>query len=380
LRPSISAPRGAWPTLQRTNRHDGAVSAAQKRIVIAAGGTAGHVVPALAVADALRAEGAEVTFVGGKRAEAELVPAAGYPLHTISVEGLSRTNPGQAARALIRSARAVLRSRKLLGEIAPDAVMGGGGYVAGPVGVAALTRRIPLVLTEADSHLGLTNRVLAPLAQRVCLSFPIDGRAAPRYRVTGRPIPPLGADRQAARQRFGIAADEACVLVFGGSLGARTINQAALEAFSSGAFRVLHVCGRRDYPELSARSLPSGYDLREYLDTGEFADALAACDLAVARAGGSVFEIAAHGLPAILVPYPHASSDHQSANAHWMCQAGAAIVIGDAQLSAARLAREVARLLADPDQLAKMAGASRGLARPEAAGDIAREVLRAAER
>jgi UDP-N-acetylglucosamine--N-acetylmuramyl-(pentapeptide) pyrophosphoryl-undecaprenol N-acetylglucosamine transferase len=338
------------------------------------------VVPALAVADALRAEGAAVTFIGGERAEAELVPAAGYPLRTISVEGLSRTNPLRAARALARATRATVDARSLLAEIAPDAVMAGGGYVAGPVGMAALTRRIPLVLTEADSHLGLTNRVLAPLARRVCLSFPIEGRDGSRYRVTGRPIPGPGADRASARERFGIGSGELCVLVFGGSLGARTINQAALGAFTSSAFHVVHVCGRRDYPELFERPLPGGYDLREYLDIDEFTDALAACDLVVARAGGSVFEIAAHGLPAILVPYPHASADHQSANARWMSQAGAAIVIDDAQLTAARLAREVAQLLANPARLAAMASASRRLARPDAAREIAGELLRAAAR
>ncbi len=337
-------------------------------------------VPALAVADALRAEGAEVTFIGGERAEAELVPAAGYPLHTIAVEGLSRTSPLHAARALLRSAKAVLRSRKLLGELAPDAVMGGGGYVAGPVGVAAITRRIPLVLTEADSHLGLTNRLLAPLARRVCLSFALDGRNGSRYRVTGRPIPPFQVDRRRARERFGIAEQELCVLVFGGSLGARTINHAALGAFSSGAFHVLHVSGRRDYPELSEHALPAGYDLRAYLELEEFTEALAASDLVVARAGGSVFEIAAHGLPAILVPYPHASADHQSANARWMSQAGAAIVIEDGQLSDARLAREVAQLLANPTRLMAMAGASRSLARPDAARDVAVELLEAASR
>jgi UDP-N-acetylglucosamine--N-acetylmuramyl-(pentapeptide) pyrophosphoryl-undecaprenol N-acetylglucosamine transferase len=338
------------------------------------------VVPALAVADALRAEGAEVTFIGGERAEAELIPAAGYPLRAISVEGLSRTSPLQAARALARAARATVDARSLLAELAPDAVMGGGGYVAGPVGVAALARRAPLVLTEADSHLGLTNRLLAPFAKRVCLSFPIEGRDSPRYRVTGRPIPTSGIDRASARERLGIAPGELCVLVFGGSLGARTINRAALAAFSSGAFHVVHVCGRRDHPELSEHSLPAGYDLREYLEIGEFTDALAACDLVVARAGGSVFEIAAHGLPAILVPYPHASADHQRTNARWMSEAGAAIVIEDAQLTAARLAREVAQLLANRVRLAAMASASRRLARPDAAREIAGELLQAVAR
>jgi UDP-N-acetylglucosamine--N-acetylmuramyl-(pentapeptide) pyrophosphoryl-undecaprenol N-acetylglucosamine transferase len=140
------------------------------------------------------------------------------------------------------------------------------------------------------------------------------------------------------------------------------------------------VCGRRDYPRLSQQPLPDGYDLLEYLDIDAFTEALAASDLVVARAGGSVFEIAAHGLPAILIPYPHASADHQSTNARWMSKAGAAIVIEDARLSAAYLAREVGELLANPVRLAAMASASRRLARPEAAREIAGELLRAAVR
>jgi UDP-N-acetylglucosamine--N-acetylmuramyl-(pentapeptide) pyrophosphoryl-undecaprenol N-acetylglucosamine transferase len=354
------------------------VPAGTPKIAIAAGGTAGHVVPALAVADALRAEGAEVTFVGGERAEAELVPAAGYPFRAISVEGLSRTSMRRAARGVARAARAVARSRRLLAEIEPDAVMGGGGYVAGTVGLAAVSRRIPLVLTEADSHLGLANRALAPFARRVCLAFPLEGRTGERYRLTGRPVPYVQRERAAARERFGVAPDEHCVLVFGGSLGAASINKAAVEAFASASFRVLHVCGRRDYPELRGRALRKGYDLREYLDLEQFADALAAADLTVARAGGSVFEIAAHGVPAILVPYPYAAADHQSANARWMADAGAAVVIDDRDLTATRLAREVARLLSNGARLRAMADACRRLARPDAAQEIAFELLRAA--
>jgi len=354
------------------------VSTAPKRFVIAAGGTAGHVAPALAVADALRAEGAQVAFIGGWRAEVELVPAAGYPLRRISVEGLARRNPLRALRALVKAAGALRRSLALLGELRPDAVLGGGGYVAGPVGLAAVLRHVPLVLTEADSHLGITNRLLARFAQRVCLAFPIAGRESPRYRVTGRPIPVPDAERITARQRLGIGAEETCVLVFGGSLGARTINRAALAAFAEGDFHVLHVCGRRDWAECSAATLRHGYDLREYLDLASFAQALAASDLVVARAGGSVFEIAAYGLPAILVPYPHAASDHQAANARWMADAGAAVVIADEQLTDARLAREVAALLAVPARLAAMAAASRRLARPDAARDVAAELMRAA--
>ncbi|HST56747.1 MAG TPA: undecaprenyldiphospho-muramoylpentapeptide beta-N-acetylglucosaminyltransferase [Solirubrobacteraceae bacterium] len=359
------------------------MNGAPSKIVIAAGGTAGHVVPALAVAAALRAEHAEVTFIGGERAEAQLVPAAGFPLRQISVEGLSRTNPLRALRAVARAAAAFLRARALLGELAPDAVMGGGGYVAGPVGLAALSRRIPLVLTEADSHLGLTNRALAPFARRVCLAFALPGRTAPRYRVTGRPIPAPQEDRAAARARFGIAPEQTCVLVFGGSLGARSINHAAIDAFTGAAFdapgvRVLHVSGRRDYAELGERARPQWYDLREYLELEQFAAALAAADLVVARAGGSIFEVAAHGAPAILVPYPHAAADHQTSNARWMADAGAALVIDDGELTAPRLAQAVGALLADRARLAAMAAAARELARPHAARDVAGELLQAA--
>jgi UDP-N-acetylglucosamine--N-acetylmuramyl-(pentapeptide) pyrophosphoryl-undecaprenol N-acetylglucosamine transferase len=338
------------------------------------------VVPALAVADVLRAEGAIVEFIGGERAEAELVPAAGYPLHAISVRGLSRTSIRQASRALGQAAGATRRCHRLLGQIRPDAVMGGGGYVSGPVGLAAVARRIPLVLTEADSHLGISNRMLAPFARRVCLSFALLGRNGPRYRVTGRPIPYANRDRTTARERFGIEPDERCVLVFGGSLGARSINMAAIEALHPHGFHVLHICGSRDHPELLGRSRPDGYDLREYLDLEAFADALAASDLVVARSGGSVFEIAAAGLPAILVPYPHASADHQSANARWMQSAGAAVVIPDSELTGPRLAREVGELLASPARLAAMASASRRLARPDAAREVAAELLAAAGR
>lgn len=337
-------------------------------------------VPALAVADALRAEGAQVTFIGGERAESELVPAAGYPFRAISVEGLSRSSAVRAARGVGKAALAVRGSFALLRELAPDAVMGGGGYVSGPVGLAALLQRVPLVLTEADSHLGIANRALAPFARRVCLSFPIAGREGERYRVTGRPIPfaEREVDPARARTRFEIAPDEQCVLVFGGSLGARSINQAAVAALGSGAFHVLHVCGRRDYRELAEHRLPPSYDLREYLDLEDFADALACADLVVARSGGSVFEIAAHGLPAILVPYPHAAADHQSSNARWMAQAGAATVIPDGELTAERLGREVGELLSNRSRLAAMAGASRRLARPHAARDVASELLAAA--
>jgi UDP-N-acetylglucosamine--N-acetylmuramyl-(pentapeptide) pyrophosphoryl-undecaprenol N-acetylglucosamine transferase len=344
------------------------------RIVIAAGGTAGHVVPAIAVADALRAEGADVSFVGGQRAEAELVPAAGYPLDPIRVEGISRTNPLKAVRAAGKATLALREAGAILRRRQADAVLGGGGYVAGPVGLAAVVRRVPLVLSEADSHMGLSNRLLAPRARRVCLAFPIPGRDGERYLVTGRPVPPRHADRAAARAALGIGDDERCLLVFGGSLGARSVNEAAVAAFAGAPYRVLHFAGRRDFPDLRAPG--PHYDLRDYL--GEFGQALAAADLAVARAGGSIFELAQYGLPAVLVPYPHATADHQTANARWMEQGGAAVVIADDALTPERLRAAVDAILLHDERLRAMAAASAALARPDAARDVARAVLEAA--
>jgi UDP-N-acetylglucosamine--N-acetylmuramyl-(pentapeptide) pyrophosphoryl-undecaprenol N-acetylglucosamine transferase len=331
-------------------------------------------VPALAIADALRAEGARVVFAGGQRAEAQLVPAAGYELEPLRVEGISRSNPLKAARAVVRAAGALGAARKVLDRHDADAVLGGGGYVAGPVGLAALTKRIPVVLTEADSHLGLTNRLLAPRARRVCLAFPIAGRDGERYLITGRPVPPTIADRDGARAQFGIPPDATCVLIFGGSLGARSINLAAVEAFADAPYHVLHVPGARDFAALEAPN--PRYVLREYVDP--FGNALIAADLVVARAGGSVFELAQYGLPAVLVPYPHASADHQTANARWMAEAGAATIVRDDELTPQRLRAEVDALLADPARLSAMASASRALARPEAARAVAQEVLAAA--
>jgi UDP-N-acetylglucosamine--N-acetylmuramyl-(pentapeptide) pyrophosphoryl-undecaprenol N-acetylglucosamine transferase len=355
------------------------------RVVIAAGGTAGHVVPALAVADALRARDAEVSFLGAAgRAEAEAVPAAGYEIDLLNLRGLSRTNPVRAAGALGLAAAAVPKARRLLRDRGAEAVLGGGGYVAGPAGLAAVSLRLPLVLTEADRHLGLTNRTLAARARRICLAFPIKGREGPRYLVTGRPVPAAvgHADRAAARERFGIAADDACLLVFGGSQGARSINTCAVRAFAGGGaagrpFHVLHISGNRDHAEveaaLAAAPHPERYTLLAY-EPG-LAEPLAAADLVLARAGGSIFEVAAAGRPAILVPYPHASGRHQHANAEWMAAGGAAVVVEDGELEPLRLRELATDLLGHPERLASMATASAALARPDAADRVAGELL-----
>ena len=316
------------------------------------------------------------------------MPAAGYEIDFLRVSGLDRRNPLKAARAAWRAARAVPAARRVLERRRADAMLGGGGYVAGPAGVAAVRMDLPLILTEADSHLGLANRMLARRAQRVCLAFPIPGRDGGPYVVTGRPVPRavLEADATVARRRFGIPEPADCVTVVGGSLGALSINRAAFEAFVGlrgdhvGQPWVVHVVGRRDYPELRRRwdeeGRPERYTLLQY--EPDLGDVLAAADLVVARSGGSVMEIAAAGRPAILIPYPHATGDHQTTNARWMADGGAAVVIPDSELTSQRLSATIAELLADEDRLREMSIAARRLSKPDAAKRIAGEVLRAA--
>jgi UDP-N-acetylglucosamine--N-acetylmuramyl-(pentapeptide) pyrophosphoryl-undecaprenol N-acetylglucosamine transferase len=344
----------------------------------------------MAVAAELRASGAEVSFLGTReKIEAELVPAAGYEIDFVKVRGIDRKNPLRAARAGFEALGAVAAARRVLRRREADVVMGGGGYVAGPAGLAATLSRTPLVLTEADSHLGLANRLLARRARRVCLAFPIGGRGGGRYLVTGRPVPRqiVEADRAAARRRFGIAPGARCLFVVGGSQGARSVNFAALEAFAEcdgRDFQVLHLSGRRDHAELERRlnAAPhrDGYRLIEY-DLDGLGDFLAAADLVLGRSGGSIFEFTAAGRAAILVPYPYATAGHQSANAAWMERAGAATVVADSELGgeagAERLRAEVAAILGDAGRLKVMAAASLAAARPDAARRIADEVLAA---
>jgi len=340
----------------------------------------------MAVADELRASGAEVSFLGTReRIEAELVPAAGYEIDFVKARGIDRRNPVKAAAAALEAARSVGAARRSLRRRRADVVMGGGGFVAGPAGLAALAMRTPLVLTEADSHLGLANRLLAGRARRICLAFPIAGREGDRYLVTGRPVPAavLRADREQARARFGVATPGLCLLVVGGSQGARSINRCAIEALAereSRDFHVLHLTGRRDYEALRDRLEAAPHNERYTLLPYEpdLGDCLAACDLVLGRSGGSIFEIAAAGRPALLVPYPHATADHQTANAAWMADAGAARIVADKEMSPARLAAELGALFGDEARLAAMSAASAALAKPDAARRIADQVLEAA--
>jgi UDP-N-acetylglucosamine--N-acetylmuramyl-(pentapeptide) pyrophosphoryl-undecaprenol N-acetylglucosamine transferase len=320
-----------------------------------------------------------------------MAPEAGYEIDYVHVRGIERGSSLKAIAAGALAVRATGTARGALRRRKADVVMGGGGYVAGPAGLAALSLRVPLVLTEADRHLGLANRLLARRARRVCLAFPIPGREGERYLVTGRPVPAAvgNADREGARERFSVAADDRCLLVFGGSQGARSINLCALDAFTGDGpaardrdYHVLHIAGSRDYQlareRVDGASGVERYTLLEY--EPNLADALAASDLVLARAGGSVFEVAAAGRPAILVPYPYATAQHQHANAAWMADAGAALVIEDDALDPAALARTVGDLLADADRLRDMSAASLSLARPDAAQRIAAEIVQASRR
>ena len=338
--------------------------------LIAAGGTAGHVLPALAVAEALRSRGANVAFASN--ADSRLVREAGFELDLFRVEGFPR-RPGIAlARALGAAALALPACVRIIRRRRPDVVLGGGGYVAGPMVAAAGTLRIPAALTEADAHLGLANKLAAPFARRVFLAFPIEGLDAPKYRVVGRPIRARSRPilRTEARVQFDLPETGPVVLVFGGSQGARRLNEAAVEAFADEGPAVLHLSGERDYDSLAIRVQRPDYRLLPFTD--DFGAALSAADLVVARAGGSVWEVAAAGKPALLVPYPHATADHQTKNARYFERGGGAVVVPEGELD---LRRNVESLLRDPARLEQMGQAILRLARPNAADEIAGELI-----
>src|SRR5687767_2770352 len=226
------------------------------RALIAAGGTAGHVLPSLAVAAALRDRGVTVTFAGSPdRVEASLVPEAGYELDTFSISGFPRRPSVALLRALLRAGRAPRACAAILRKRQPHVVLGGGGYVAGPMVYAAWRRRLPAALTEADAHFGLANRLAAPFARRVFLSYAIPGRDGAKYRVTGRPVPSdhRGVPKQEGRARFGLPSDRAVIAFFGALAGARSLNEFAVDTYGDSGPAVLHVSGERDYAGLRSR-------------------------------------------------------------------------------------------------------------------------------
>jgi UDP-N-acetylglucosamine--N-acetylmuramyl-(pentapeptide) pyrophosphoryl-undecaprenol N-acetylglucosamine transferase len=239
--------------------------------------------------------------------------------------------------------------------------------------VAAARRRIPAALMEADSHLGLANRLAAPLARRVFLAFPVPGRSGGKYRVTGRPIPARArpGSREEARRLFELPQEAPVLLVFGGSQGAQSLNELVAESFGAAGPAVLHLAGERDYARVRARIARPDYRLLAYTDA--FGAALAASDLVLARAGGSVWELAAAGKPAILVPYPFATVDHQTTNARYFERAGGAVLVPEAELG--RVPELVRSLLDDAGRLAEMRDAMLRVAKPEAADEIAEELI-----
>ena len=320
-----------------------------------------------------------MTFAGTPdRVESRLVPEAGFPLDTFPVSGLPRRPSAAQVRAAWQASAAPAHCLAILRRRQPDVVLGAGGYVAGPMVVAARLRRIPAAVTEADAHLGLANRLAAPFAQRLLLAYEIPGRTGSKVRVVGRPIPRAhrGATQEEGRSRFGLPAEGPVVAVFGALAGARSLNDLALAAWGESGPAVLHIAGERDFDSLRGRVSRHGYVLLPQTD--HFGEALAAADVAVSRAGGTVWELAAAGVPAVLVPYPYATADHQTLNAKHFERGGGAVVVPDAEVD--RVPALVAELLADPARLASMREAMLALARPDAAEDVADELIALAER
>jgi UDP-N-acetylglucosamine--N-acetylmuramyl-(pentapeptide) pyrophosphoryl-undecaprenol N-acetylglucosamine transferase len=239
--------------------------------------------------------------------------------------------------------------------------------------VAAARRRIPAAVTEADAHLGLANRLAAPFAKRVFLSYPLPGRQPPKYEVVGRPLPAnaRALPREEARTQLGLPPGGPVLLVAGARAGAKALNEFAVETFGPSGPAVLHVSGERDYDALRPLVTRPDYVLLPVLDG--LGAAYGAADLALMRSGSTVWELAAAGKPAVLVPYPFATGDHQTKNARYFEAAGGAIVVPEAELS--RAADVVRSLLDDPERLASMGAAMRGVAQPDAAETIAEELM-----
>lgn len=330
--------------------------------------------PALAVAEALTQRGVHVTFAGSPdRVEARLVPDAGYELDTFRIAGLPRRPSLALARALFFAGGAPRACRRILRERKPDVVLGGGGFVAGPMVFAAATLRIPSALTEADAHLGLANRLAAPFAKRLFLAYPAHTRWDAKTRVVGRPIPARSRaiPQPEAREIFELPHHAPVLGVFGALAGARALNEFVVDTWADQGPAILHVTGRRDYDLVKRRV--RRHDYRVVDETDRFGAALSAADLVLSRAGSSVWEIAAAGRPAILVPYPFATGDHQTQNARHFVHAGGAILVPELDLD--DVPELVRTLLDDEPRLREMSTAMLRAARPGAAADIADELI-----
>jgi len=355
-------------------------------VVIAGGGTAGHVVPGLAIAAELVDRGvprAEVHYVGSERGiETRLVPDAGFGLTVLPGRGIQRRLTFDNLGSAFGIIKAFFISLRLLRRLRPSVVVGLGGYASVPCTMAAATLRIPLVVAEQNAVPGAANRLSSKFAKACAVSFP--GTDLPRATVTGNPVRAevMGVDRAAqreiARVRLGIDSTRSLLVVFGGSLGARRINEALFDALPQWRDRddlaIRHVAGARDYDDLLAR-IPVGrgdhvaFDLVRYED--DMPSVYAASDLVLCRAGASsVAELAVAGVPAVLIPLPGAPGDHQTANAMALIDAGGAVMIPDSELNGPALISKVDSLLADSARLDAMSAASSGSARRDAAAAV----------
>lgn len=345
--------------------------------MIAGGGTGGHAIPALCVADSLSARGAAVEFVGAESGiERELVPQAGYPLHTLPLAGLAG-GPVARARAAALFVWAIWRCRNLMRELRPAAVLGVGGYASAPAVFAAKTLNIPTFLHEQNSVPGRVNRVASRFTKEVLVTFPEAARHLRDASWVGMPTRKefSSLSRDEALRRLGL--DPPVVLIFGGSGGALKINLAAAEAFREPtSYTVVQISGRRDFPRLSTRN--PNHIILEYVDN--IWDYLGAADVVVIRAGaGSLFDTAAAGRAAILIPFPYATGDHQLHNARYFTEKGAAELLLDSEVTADALRGRIERLLGDDERREELARRIRTLATPGAADEVAERLLRAAK-
>jgi UDP-N-acetylglucosamine--N-acetylmuramyl-(pentapeptide) pyrophosphoryl-undecaprenol N-acetylglucosamine transferase len=321
----------------------------------------------------------QVTFAGSPdRVEAQLVPEAGFELDTFRITGLPRRPSVALARALLLAGAAPRACRRILRARRPDVVLGGGGFVAGPMVFAAATMGIPAALTEADAHLGLANRLAAPFARRLFLSYPIETRVGAKVRVVGRPIPARSqpVPQAEGREVFDLPAEGRILGVFGALAGARALNEFVVETWGSSGPPILHITGRRDFDLV--RAAVKRHDYRVVAETDRFGAALSSVDLVLGRSGSTVWEVAAAGRPAVFVPYPFATGDHQALNAQHFVRAGGAIMVRELELD---LVPELVRSLLDDDaRLARMHAAMLAAARPDAADAIADELIVMARR
>ncbi|MBK8481234.1 MAG: undecaprenyldiphospho-muramoylpentapeptide beta-N-acetylglucosaminyltransferase [Proteobacteria bacterium] len=357
-------------------------AAPQLRVLIAGGGSGGHVFPALAVAQALRAAepAAGILFVGAEGLERELVPAHGFELVQLPAGRLKGATTMGRLRTLARLPPALLRARALLRDFAPQVVVGVGGYASGPLVAAAALARLPVLLLEQNAIPGLTNRLLARCATHVVVAFTEAARRLPagRAALLGNPLrPELVAALQQPREPPGAGVGRS-LLVLGGSQGARALNEAISAAAPrlAGALPALlitHQTGPADASWVAERYQRAGVAARVEPFIEDMAKAYRGADLVLSRAGATtIAELRVAGLPAVLVPYPHAADDHQTANGSELAQTGAALLLPQGALNPDDLAALLAALLNDPPRLASMSQAMRAAARPEAAAAVVR--------